>query len=451
MIKRILLIACLFAQQFAYAQQKHAALPNYLALDKAINSVSAVMIHDVVNPPAAARYYNYFMLGAYNLVALHNKDMIPLKSFIKTYDQDNTLSVSPATYDYRIAAVYCILETGKQMLPSGFMLQDDEDKYIELLKKNKISDEVIKQSVAAATEMSAKVINYSKGDNYNRLSGKLRYTPVKGGQNWYPTPPMYFEAVEPNWKTIRPMMIDSSKQFIPVRPTPFSTDTTSEFYKQAYQVYTTSKKPSDEQINIASFWDCNPFAVTTSGHMMIGFKKISPGGHWMNIAALVVKKANLGFDRSVQVMALEGITLMDAFISCWDEKYRSNGIRPETYINRYIDVKWIPLLQTPPFPEYPSGHAVLSNASAVVLSYLLGDNFEYTDDTEIPYGVGPRSFKSFLQAAEEASVSRFYGGIHFKDAIENGNKQGRDVGADIVKKLKAAKVQPIITGQTGIK
>ncbi|MEO7211333.1 vanadium-dependent haloperoxidase [Mucilaginibacter sp.] len=444
MIKKILFFAAaLLICRPAVAQPAKATVPVYLALDKAINSVSAVMIHDVVNPPAAARYYNYFMLGAYNLVSLNNKDIVPLGNFIKSYKLDNAISIAPGKYDYRIASVYCILETGKQMLPSGFMLQDDEDKYIDLLKKNNISDEVIKSSVAAAVEMTAKVLGFTRSDNYNRLSGKLRYTPLKGGKNWYPTPPMYMEAVEPNWKTVRPMMIDSSRQFIPARPAAFSTDSTSEFYKQAYEVYKISHHPSTEQVNIASFWDCNPFAVTTSGHMAIGFKKISPGGHWMNIVGIVTKKADLSFDASVQVLALEGITLMDAFISCWDEKYRSNGIRPETYINRYIDIKWAPLLQTPPFPEYPSGHAVLSNASATVLSYLLGDHFEYTDDSEIPYGVGPRSFKSFIQAAEEASVSRFYGGIHFKDAIENGNKQGRDVGADIVKKLKAAKVLPL--------
>jgi hypothetical protein len=440
--KTYLLLSFIWIAQCARAQQAKA--PDYLALDKAINSVSAVMIHDVVNPPAAARYYNYFMMGPYNLVALNNKDIVPIANFIKSYTQDNTISLAPGKYNYKIAAVYCILETGKLMLPSGYMLQDDEDKYIALLKKNNISEDTIKASVAAAVEMTAKVIAFSRGDNYNRLSGKLRYTPLKGGKNWYPTPPMYMEAVEPNWKTVRPMMIDSSKQFIPARPAPFSTDTTSEFYKQAYDVYKISHHPSTEQVNIASFWDCNPFAVTTSGHMMIGFKKISPGGHWMNIAGIVTKKANLSFDASVQVLALEGITLMDAFISCWEEKYRSNGIRPETYITRYIDNKWAPFLQTPPFPEYPSGHAVLSNASATVLSYLLGDHFAYTDDSEIPYGVGPRSFKSFIQAAEEASVSRFYGGIHFRDAIENGNTQGRQVGADIVKKLKAARIQPLI-------
>ncbi|OOQ57214.1 haloperoxidase [Mucilaginibacter pedocola] len=437
-----LLLAFITLGKCTIAQQ--ATAPEYLQLDKAINSVSAVMIHDVVNPPAASRYYAYFMMGPYNLATLHNKEMVPLGNFIKSYDQDNTLSLKPGQYDYKIASMYCILESGKMMLPSGYMLQDDEDKYIELLKKNNISEETIKASVKVAEEMTKKILAYSRGDNYNRLSGKLRYTPLKGVKNWYPTPPMYMEAVEPNWKTVRPMMIDSAQQFVPVRPAPFSTDTTSEFYKEAYAVYKISQHASSEQITIASFWDCNPFAVTTSGHMMIGFKKISPGGHWMNIAGIAVKKANLSFDKAVQVLTLEGVALMDAFISCWDEKYRSNGIRPETYIVRYIDNKWTPLLQTPPFPEYPSGHAVLSNASATVLSYLLGDHFAYTDDSEIPYGVGPRKFKSFIQAAEEASISRFYGGIHFNDAIENGNKQGRLVGGDIVKKLKAAKVEPIL-------
>lgn len=441
MIRNIFIFLLMLCSAISsYAQKNKKSLPDYLQLDNTIKAISAVMIHDVVNPPAAARYYNYVMLGAYNLTALNNKEIVPLADFVKTYKDNNQLSIEKGNYNYQIAAIYCMLETGKQMLPSGFMLQDNEDKYIALLKDNKIDDDIIKQSIAVATEMTAKVIKYSKGDNYSKLSGKLRYTPLKGGKNWYPTPPTYMEAVEPNWKTIRPMLIDSSNEFVPVRPTPFSTDSTSEFYKQAHDVYKVSKNPPMEQVAIANFWDCNPFAVTTSGHMMIGFKKISPGGHWMNIAGIVTKKAGLSFDRSVTVLTLEAVTLMDAFISCWDEKYRSNGIRPETYINKYIDITWTPYLQTPPFPEYPSGHAVLSNASAGVLTYLLGDKFAYTDDSEVPYGVGPRSFKSFYEAAEEASISRFYGGIHFKDAIVFGNKQGRLVAAKVIEKVKAAKI-----------
>jgi hypothetical protein len=146
-------------------------------------------------------------------------------------------------------------------------------------------------------------------------------------------------------------------------------------------------------------------------------------------------------------LALEGVTLMDAFISCWEEKYDSNRIRPETYIDRYMDVKWQPVLQTPPFPEYTSGHAVISNASAELLTYLLGDNFAYNDNTEIPFGSGQRSFKSFREAAAEASMSRFYGGIHYMESITNGNNQGIAVGNNIISKIKKAGILPITTSK----
>jgi hypothetical protein len=208
------------------------------------------------------------------------------------------------------------------------------------------------------------------------------------------------------------------------------------------QVYDKSKHLSNDEIEQALFWDCNPFAITTSGHMAIGYKKISPGGHWMHIAGLVTREAHLTFDQSITTLTLESAALMDGFISCWEEKYDSNRLRPETYIDRYMDVKWQPLLQTPPFPEYTSGHAVISNAAAEVLTYLLGDNFAFRDNTEIPFGSGERSFKSFRAAAAEASMSRFYGGIHYMESITTGNVQGIKVGQYIITKIKQAGITP---------
>jgi len=163
----------------------------------------------------------------------------------------------------------------------------------------------------------------------------------------------------------------------------------------------------------------------------------------MNIAVLAVNKAGLDFDRSVEVVTVVGVGLMDSFIACWDEKYRSNRIRPETYINKYIDVTWRPFLQTPPFPENTSGHAVISNTAANLLTYLLGDHFAYTDNTEAPFGVTPRNFSSFKQAASEASISRFYGGIHYHDSIADGNKQGIAVAEDLIAKLKKAGIERV--------
>ncbi|HLT51686.1 MAG TPA: vanadium-dependent haloperoxidase, partial [Arenibacter sp.] len=139
------------------------------------------------------------------------------------------------------------------------------------------------------------------------------------------------------------------------------------------------------------------------------------------------------------------MAVADAFISCWDEKYRSNLIRPETVINQYIDENWIPILQTPPFPEYTSGHSVISGAAAIALTDIFGDNFAYDDDTEVPFGLPVRSFTSFNQAAEEAAISRMYGGIHYRAAVENGMDQGRDLGLFLVDKLKSTKNGAVAT------
>lgn len=435
----LLFISCLsFTASFAGKKQ----VPAYLELQQPVNAINLVMIHDVISPPVAARYYAYAMLSAYQLVAENDNEVVKPAAFIKSFPEIKPPAVK--SYDHRIAAVYAIYETAKNMLPSGFMLQDDENAFTKQLLKNKIKQQDIDNALQAAVNVSSQIIGFSKIDNYSKLSAKLRYTPKKGEQYWYPTPPVYMEAVEPHWNSIRPLIADSAGQFKPKPPVEFSKDTASRFYALAKEVINVSANLTPEQTNIADFWDCNPFAVTTSGHMAIGFKKISPGGHWMNIGTLAVKQANLNFDQSVLVITSEAITMMDAFICCWDEKYLVNRIRPETYINRYMDITWKPHLQTPPFPEYTSGHAIVSNSCATVLSFLLGNHFAYTDDTEVSFGVGPRSFTSFMQAASEASVSRLYGGIHYRDSIDEGNKQGVAAGNYIVARLKQAGVKPVI-------
>jgi hypothetical protein len=426
--------------------QLHAHSPRLaeqLNPGKALNAINMTMVHDVVAPPVAARYYAYSMLGAYSIVAAHTKSLPAPQQLVKSFATNLRLDTVKAAYDYQIAAYYSILETARLLLPSGETLTEEEQDFVQALTKQGIKPGVLSQSVKVGKLAAAAVLKFSKADHYAQLSALKRYTPLKAEGNWYPTPPAYLEAVEPNWKTIRPLVIDSASGFRPAAPCAFSKDTTSAFYREVLAVYKVSKKLTPEQLEITQFWDCNPFAVNTSGHMSIGFKKISPGGHWMNIAALVAKQQKVGFDKTVYVLCVEGITLMDAFISTWDAKYATNRIRPETYINRYIDVKWQPVLQTPPFPEYTSGHAVVSNASAEVLSYLLGDKIAYVDDTEIPYGSGQRAFTSFRQAAAEASVSRFYGGIHYMDSITKGNAQGQQIGRYIVSTLRSIASKPI--------
>lgn len=234
-------------------------------------------------------------------------------------------------------------------------------------------------------------------------------------------------------------MMDSASQFMPARPTKYDVSKGSQYYNETMEVYNSVKNATPEMIEIANFWDCNPYKLNVTGHVMHATKKISPGGHWINITATACRKAKLDFVHSTRAYAAVSFGLFDAFISCWDEKYRSVATRPETVINENIDPEWVPLLQTPPFPEYPSGHSVASGAASVILTHIFGDNFAFTDETEVEFGLKPRSFTSFKQAADEASVSRLYGGIHFMPAITNGVSQGRAIGELVSQKCGLAR------------
>lgn len=436
--KYSLLLMLLLPASMLKAQQGDRALSQ--KIKPTVFHLSMVMMHDVVNPPAAARYYAYCLLGAYDIVSHCDQRLVSPEKFCRDY-KGAEISVPKDQYDLRLASLYCILETGRQMMPSGFTLEEQEKELDTWLQQQAYSKEIIEQSIKVAGEVTAHVLKYAAGDGYGKLSSMMHYTPIKGDAYWYPTPPAYMEAIEPNWKTIRPLVIDSCNQFVPPPPVAFSNDSGSAFYNQAYEVYKAVKYPDDYKLTIAAFWDCNPFVVATSGHMMLGFKKISPGGHWMNIAGIASENAGLDFNQNVMVQFLTGVTIMDAFISCWDEKYRSNRVRPESYINRRIDPQWTPILQTPPFPEYTSGHSVVSTAAAVVLAFLFGNRQEFLDDTEILFELEPRKYHSFMEAANEAAISRLYGGIHYRDAIENGQVQGRAIGNFIAQQLSADSVR----------
>ena len=169
--------------------------------------------------------------------------------------------------------------------------------------------------------------------------------------------------------------------------------------------------------------------------MMFGNKKITPGGHWMGIAAIAARKTNADVVKIAQGYAMTSIALFDAFIACWDEKYRSAVIRPVTVIDDWMDKTWLPFLQTPPFPEYTSGHSTITASASSVLAYMYGDNFSFQDTSDLRYIGMQRHFNSFQEAAAEASISRVYGGIHYRSGVEAGAEQGKKVGAFIIEKI----------------
>jgi hypothetical protein len=172
---------------------------------------------------------------------------------------------------------------------------------------------------------------------------------------------------------------------------------------------------------------------------MFADKKITPGGHWIGITTIACRQSHADAAKTAQAYALTSIALYETFITCWDVKYKYAYTRPVTVINEKIDKNWLPLLQTPPFPEYTAGHSTISAASAVVLTHEFGDNFAFHDTSDMKYIGLQRNFKSFNQAAAETAMSRFYGGIHFLNSSLVGAEQGKKVGEYIWQKLKLTK------------
>ncbi|MBC8112259.1 MAG: vanadium-dependent haloperoxidase [Verrucomicrobia bacterium] len=437
MLKNILFVLLFFSllscDKRVENYQQVASDPTYL--HNAQQKLTDIMVHDIFSPPVASRIYMYANVAAYEALIPQYSDYQSLANQIR----DLTPSPKPdpnQEYCFPLASLKAYLSVGKTLTFSLDTLNDYENKLYKHFK-DILPDEIYNCSLVFGEKIANHILDFSKKDNYKQTRG-FRYTLSGKAGEWSPTPPAYADAVEPKWMTIRPLALDSAGQFLPPRPPVFSKDKKSEFYKEVLEVYEMGKKLTDEQKHIASFWDCNPFKVNIVGHVMYATKKISPGGHWICIAGDVSKKANLDLMKTTETYALVSIGLFDGFITCWDEKYRSVKVRPETYINEF-DSNWQPLLQTPPFPEYPSGHSVVSSASAVILTHLLGNKFSFTDSTEVRYQIPARSYQSFQQAADEASMSRLYGGIHYRSGIEHGATMGRKVGELVLQKVQTRK------------
>lgn len=409
-------------------------------LHRSLKSITDRIVYDIFSPPVASRIYTYATVAAYEAILHQDKNYRSLAG--QLHGLDSVPKPDPALeYCFELASTQALLKVGRTLIFS----EEDLDKVIEqLLKEYRetgIPEEVFDRSVEYGNLVAAHILAWSSKDNYKQSRTFPKYSIESGAATWKPTPPGYMDAVEPHWNKIRTFVIDSAAQFKPEPPTTFSIVKGSPFYREATEVYEIVKNLSEEQRAIASFWDCNPFALNVRGHVMFATKKISPGGHWINITRTVCSESKSSMVQSAEAYVRVSLSLVDGFISCWDEKYRSKLIRPESYINQYIDENWVPLLQTPPFPEYTSGHSVISSSASVALTKLFGDNHAFTDSTEMEFGMPSRSFKSFYDASGEAAISRLYGGIHYRPAVEIGAKQGKAIGEFIANKIKT-KVGP---------
>lgn len=408
-----------------------------------VDKVTNIMIHDIFSPPVASRIFAYPNVAAYEILV--QKDTVHASlvhtanglNFIPKMGEDPHINPN-------VAALIAHMEVSKMLLFSKEKLDVLKDSLYQ--KWQQINEKEFLASQSYALQVVSKVKQWMDADQYSQTRTMPKYTvDVSEVSRWQPTPPAYMDAIEPHWNKIRPFLLQSANQFKPQAHPTFSLDKDSDFYKELLEVYTisnriTAKGDQSEEVAIAQFWDCNPYVSVTRGHFMFATKKITPGAHWIGIVKIASKKTNANFMETVNAYTKTSLAIADAFISCWDEKYSSNLIRPETLIHQNLDPNWLPILQTPPFPEYSSGHSVVSGAASVVLTALFGDNFAFDDTTELQFGLPVRSFSSFYDASSEAAISRMYGGIHYRAAVDNGLEQGKNLGHFIVQKAVKKKL-----------
>lgn len=394
-----------------------------------------VIVADIFTPPVASRIYAYTNVAAYE--ALKHEQTGQWSFGGRANDLiDIPTPEEHQVYYYSLSSVIAFTTVAKQLVYNGPKIEELELAYLNEVLEVGISDDIYDRSVDFGKKVGMHILEWATNDGYNLRTANTGFLVDTNPGRWRPTPPDYAEAIEPYWNTLRPFFLDSANQFSPGPPSTFDTLTNSVFYKETLEVYKAVKYIDDEKLKIAKFWDCNPNISHTQGHVMYFDQQISPGGHWVHIACQVVESQELQPVQAAATLAKVAVTVADAFISCWDEKYRSSLVRPETFINRYIDPSWTPILQTPAFPEHTSGHSVASASAATMLTHLFGEDFQFKDSTEVPYGLPVRSFDSFYSASDEAAISRLYGGIHYGPAITKGVEQGKRIGAFIIDELE---------------
>ena len=376
------------------------------------------------SPPVASRSFAYLGIAAFESVAsgapqlhslagqVHGLTALPKREPGKTYDDAVVLQAALAA-----SAQNFFSNTG----PTGQRAMAALERQLQSKVSQGVSQAITRRSEVYGKLVAAHVLKYSLNDGgavVENMGFPMDYQAQGGAGKWVPTSLIIQQQkpLLPGWGNNRSFAMPSGAS-CPLPPPPeYSEDKASEFYKQALEVVQTKQNLTSEQRDIARFWSDDPMLSST------------PPGHWIAIALGIFERDQIALDKSVDVLARIGVAEADAFIGCWNTKFEVNLLRPVTYIRKLIDPKWESLLITPPFPEYPSGHSTQSGAAASVLTQVFGENFSFDDASHERDGLNKRHYSSFWAAAQEAALSRLYGGIHFRAAIEQGLEQGRCIG-----------------------
>lgn len=379
------------------------------------------------SPPVASRAFSYLGVIAYEAVASGKPEMVSFAG------QLTDLAPGPPReagvgYDEAVVVNAAMTEAVKVFFsntgPTGQRAKAAMEKSLTAQSVAGVAPDVVDRSTAYGRAVADHIIAWAATDGgavVENMGFPYEYALAKGPGDWVPTSLIVQQQkpLLPDWGNVRPFAMPAGDACALPPPPAYSEDPSSAFYAEAKEVYDVTTNLTPEQKLIARFWSDDPMLSPT------------PPGHWTAIAMDILDAQEADAARRAEVLARLGIAVADAFIGCWQSKFEYNLLRPVTYIRRVIDPKWETLLITPPFPEYPSGHSTQSGAAAAVLTDLFGEDFAFDDRTHEDEGMAARHYPSFASAAEEAALSRLYGGIHFRSGIERGLEQGRCIGAHV--------------------
>lgn len=399
--------------------------PDLYELNKVLDDV---VVSDGFTAPVAARIYAYCHWAGYELMRL--QDTLNWPGFIGQHE----VAVPSGDFPFLHCRMSIFMMVAKDLVYRDYLL---DSALASFQKKYPLS----KRQQSEVDRLALRLYHLMKrrmaSDFYRETRTLPRHIPDGIEGHWEPTPPMFAEAVEPHFMKIRPFLLTDVKQFNLPPPPLYSLSSSSQLYLQAEEVRQILNKEGSSRKHIADYWDDNPFRTQIKGHAMYGIRQLSPGGHWIGIGLFAGRAVSVPETGLSLLCALNAMLITDAFICCWKEKYKFNYIRPETYINRNIDAGWKPFIETPSFPEYPSGHSTISSASASLLTELFGTHYSFTDSSEVPFEMNVRGFNSFEEAAQEAGTSRIYGGIHFRSACEQGFNLGKSIADSVIQNHSA--------------
>jgi hypothetical protein len=413
----LLLVSTLFLPACDIFRERAVESP-----DIAVNSMKSMyslIQAEKVPPPRAARIY------AYTGIALYEGLVNGRSDFQTLADQLNGLSTLPkpssTSLNWQVVASKASSYVATELLKQDHTLAQSTLDALKALESGTDAS-----SVQYGETLGKALVEWANQDGFLTTRGKA-YTPPVGNGLWVPTPPANAAPLEPYWGTLRPFTVNTDYSDCKSdQPYPYSIDPNSTFLRDAKEVYDVSKALTDGQKAIANFWADDAGATGT------------PPGHWIAITRQMIEDKQIDLMHAAELYALVGISLNDAFMTGWYTKFKYNVERPITCIRKAIDPNWTPLLTTPPFPEYPSGHSIGSGAASAVLTTKLG-TVAFTDKTKSFLSVPDRSFASFRDAANEAAISRLYGGIHYVNGNNGGLKQGNCVGEAVTINLRTEK------------